>query len=386
MAASYIGQPGAFGMTQEPWTQYSERVDCFFKANGITDGSKKRATLLAIIGPSAYKLLHSLVAPTKPDEKAYDELVAAMAKHHDPAPSEIVQRYRFNSCSRKENESVATYLSELRTLAEHCNYHDNLNDMLRDRLVRGIENKSIQKRLLAEATLTLKKATELALAMETAEANAETLQSTSSQGSEQELRQPVLRMQSGGPSGNKAAGVCYRCGQTSHKAPRCPYKESKCHNCGKVGHLMKVCRKPSWPPSQGRGRVNVMQDETREQEPITDNTQFEYQLFTVTSSSNSPLKVEMELGGKLHTMEIDTGASVSVIYKTTYQHEFNEYELQESSVRLTTYGGELLSVFGELIVDVVHGDNKARLPLLVIDKDGPSLLGRNWLACLAGTG
>ena len=101
----------------------------------------------------------------------------------------------------------------------------------------------------------------------------------------------------------------------------------------------------------------------------------EYQLFTVTSSPNSPLKVEMTLGEKPHTMEIDTGASVSVISKTTYQHEFKE--LQESSVHLTTCGGEPLSV----VINVSHGDNKAQLPLLVIDKDGPSLLGRNWLAC-----
>ena len=383
MAVSVIGHPGAFDADQESWTQYSERVDFFFQANEITDASKKRATLLAIIGPSAYKLLRSLVAPKKPDEKTYAELVAAMANHHNPAPSEIVQRYRFNSRSRKEGESVATYLSELRSLAEHCNYQNNLDDMLRDRLVCGIENKSIQKRLLAEAALTLKKATELALAMETAEANAETLQSTSSRGGAQELRQPVLRMQStqrGQPSGNSAAGACYRCGQKSHKAPKCPYKEAKCHNCGKVGHLKKVCRKSSQSTSQGRGRVNVMQDETQEQELITDDTQSEYQLFTVTSSSNSPLRVEMKLGGKPHTMEIDTGASMSVISKTTYQREFSEFELQGSSVRLTTYGGEPLSVCGEMVIDVVHGDNKAKLPLLVVDKNGPSLLGRNWLA------
>ena len=58
-----------------------------------------------------------------------------MAKHHNPAPLEIVQRYRFNSRSRKEGESIITYLSELRSLAEHCNFRDNLDDMLRDQLV-----------------------------------------------------------------------------------------------------------------------------------------------------------------------------------------------------------------------------------------------------------
>ena len=103
----------------------------------------------------------------------------------------------------------------------------------------------------------------------------------------------------------------------------------------------------------------------------------------MTSLSNSPLKVEMKLGGKPHTrtMEIDTGASVSVISKSTYQSEFGEYKLQGSSVCLTTYGGEPLSVCGEIVIDVSHRNNKAQLPLLVVDKDGPSLLGRNWLAC-----
>ena len=186
-----------------------------------------------MIGPSAYKLLRSLVAPTKPDKKAY-ELVAAMVKHHNPAPSEIVQRYRLNSRSRKEGESVATYLSELCSLVEHCNFRDNLDDMLRDRLVCGIENKSIQKRLLAEVTLTLKKATELALAMVTAEANAETLQGTSGRNGVQELKQPVLRMQTEKHSGYKYSGTCFRCGQKSHKAPKCPFKEYKCLIYGKV--------------------------------------------------------------------------------------------------------------------------------------------------------
>ena len=62
--------------------------------------------------------------------------------------------------------------------------------------------------------VTYKKAIQLALAMKTVVAKAETMQSTSSQGGAQELGQPILRMQlthRGGPSGNKAAGVCYRC-------------------------------------------------------------------------------------------------------------------------------------------------------------------------------
>ena len=39
--------------------------------NGITDGDRKRAVFLSVIGPKAYKLLTSLLAPIKPEEKSY---------------------------------------------------------------------------------------------------------------------------------------------------------------------------------------------------------------------------------------------------------------------------------------------------------------------------
>ena len=170
---------------------------------------------------------------TKPNEKSYEELVEAMEKHHNSTSSEIVQRYKFNSCFRKESESIVTYLSELRLIAQHCNFRDNLDDMLRDSLMCGVENKSVQKRLLGEAKLTLKKCTKIALAMETAEKNAGTLQNTDTFGGATcEQRNPVHQLhlsERGWQSGEKSSEACYRCGQKSHNALKCPYKEAKCH-------------------------------------------------------------------------------------------------------------------------------------------------------------
>lgn len=41
-------------------------------------------------------------------------------------------------------------MAELRRIAEHCKYGDTLDKMLRDRLVWGINDDSIQKKLLQE--------------------------------------------------------------------------------------------------------------------------------------------------------------------------------------------------------------------------------------------
>lgn len=59
-------------------------------------------------------------------------------------------------------------MASLRKLSEHCNCGETLPEILRDRLVCGINNEKIQRRLLAEPDLTLKKAEEIGLAIELA--------------------------------------------------------------------------------------------------------------------------------------------------------------------------------------------------------------------------
>jgi len=147
--AAYIGSVGEFREGKEEWSQYAERLDHFILVNGIKDDQKKDV-FLAVIGPQAYKLLKSLIVPAKPGDKGYTELVQTLAKHYEPAPSEIVRQYRFNTRVRRKEESVATYVSELRGLAQFRSFGDSLETMLRDRLVCGINDEAVQRRLLAE--------------------------------------------------------------------------------------------------------------------------------------------------------------------------------------------------------------------------------------------
>ena len=92
-----IGRIEEFRDDKEDWIQYYERLDHFFAANGITEADKKRSVFLTVIGPRAYKQLRNLISPAKPGETSYKDLVEAMKKHFTPAPSEIIQRFHFNS-------------------------------------------------------------------------------------------------------------------------------------------------------------------------------------------------------------------------------------------------------------------------------------------------
>ena len=140
-----LGKVDKFDCTKEDWTQYVEHPDHFFVANDIADAGKKRAVLLSVVGSSTYVLLRNLVQPAKPGDKTYAELVAKLKDHYNPTPSETIQRSRFNSRVRKPGESVATFVAELRALAEFCNYGDSLETMIRDRIVCGIMHRKSKR-------------------------------------------------------------------------------------------------------------------------------------------------------------------------------------------------------------------------------------------------
>ena len=117
--AGLLGKVESFDPELEEWPQYVERLEHFFEANGVTGDdsmAKQHSTFLSVIGPAPYKLLRSLLSPERPNEKTFEELTAVLANHYSPPPSEVMQRYRFNSRSREPGESVATYMAEFDVL------------------------------------------------------------------------------------------------------------------------------------------------------------------------------------------------------------------------------------------------------------------------------
>ena len=79
-----------------------------------------------------------------------------------------MERFKFHCRLCKPGESVVMYVAELRSLTEFCNLGGSLEEMICDRLVCGINNSSLQKRLLAEHDLDYKRAVKFVLNAEMA--------------------------------------------------------------------------------------------------------------------------------------------------------------------------------------------------------------------------
>ena len=223
----------------EDWRQHVERLENYFEADDIQDDDagkrKQRAILLTVCGPTMYKMIRDLVAPAQPKEMTFTELAQLVEKHMNPAPSVIVSRFKFHSRKRKAGESVSAFVAELRHLMEHCQYAEKLAENLRDQLVLGVNNEQIQRRLLAENDLTLEKALDIAISMETAASNAADIAKTTP-GAEAAVNAVKYYPQKG------KFKSCYRCKRAKHDPNKCPFKEAECHKCNKIGHIAPACR------------------------------------------------------------------------------------------------------------------------------------------------
>ena len=94
-----------------------------------------------------------------------------------------------------------------------------------------------------------------------------------------------------------------------------------CHNCGKRGHIARVCRSgrgSRHPRGRGRGRTLWLNTPTQPQE----DDQVWDVLTVAPQSIVSPYKVTLLINNKHLCMEIDTGAAVSLVSETTYKTPF----------------------------------------------------------------
>ena len=121
-------------------------------------------------------------------------------------------------------------------------------------------------------------------------------------------------------------------------------------------------------------------DETVE-EPVDKST---WPMFTIVDSRrrSKELIVPVLIDGKQVDMELDTGASVTIIRKNVWYDVLAKKLVQKTDVKLRSYSGHEIPVVGEAKVQVSHRNQEALLPVIITENDGPVLMGRDWLSVL----
>ncbi|CAC5422535.1 unnamed protein product [Mytilus coruscus] len=306
--------------------EYTERLEEYFLANEIDDDDKKRSIFLTVCGEKTYSLLRNLCAPAKPNTKTFDNLKEVLTDPLRPKPLIIAERYKFHQRKQESHEKVRDYLANLRKLADTCQFNAFLEEALRDRLVCGLCSKTIQRKLLSESELDLKKAFEIAVGIEAAEKETNEFRNEVSTTHKVTMR----------------SSECYRCGKSGHNADSCFYKNSRCHECKEIGHISRKCRK-SFPKNENQDKVKkqykkntkfkakpskVYQiEENSESEPEENSGWEVFTVKTCRTSDNKELKLDVKIKDVDYVMELDTGAAVSIIAEENYKKYFSNIKL-----------------------------------------------------------
>ena len=416
-----VGNMEPFDEGVEDWPTYLERLEQFFVVNNVKD-EKRKSHLITFLGAKTYRLLKSLTAPTKPSDKTYEELTEILEGHLAPKPIVVAERFKFYRRDQGSSESIAQYVVALKELARTCDYGAVLDDMLRDRLICGVNSEPIRNKLLFERDLTFKKALDLSLSIESARA-------ASTELAQSQKNSTVNAVQSGKGQSRQWTksqnfSKCWRC-TGSHNPDSCCFKNESCHSCGHRGHISRCCpqhktqkfkprgygnqtqspnksgspNKSSFPggahgKSKGRGYTkpkkthniygpehspSVMAEDVYVSDAENESDHdFIWALKHIGQERHS-FKVDAQLDGKTIPLELDTGSEASIMPANMYEEHFNHFELKPTETQFEGYFGSVKQARGLIEVPVSYEGQSKILPMYVLDSSGPALFGRSWM-------
>ena len=127
---------------KKAWTRYE-----------VTTGVNRQEQLvslnmLSVIGKDATKAFDGFeLGETQDDSKT--DVLAKFDENCEPRTQVIYEHYRFNNRNQEPGGNIASYLTELRTIAKNCQ-HESItpDEILSDRRVLGIRDDKMRERLL----------------------------------------------------------------------------------------------------------------------------------------------------------------------------------------------------------------------------------------------
>ena len=184
----------------------------------------------------------------------YESAIATLESLYVVPKHDMFARHLLNTRKQKPDESLDTFLNQLKLLAKECQFKAvsaevYKDEQIRDAFIDGLISPNIRQRLLENTTLTLTEAVTQARSLELAQKTSEqynndnnpntnpiTVNAANVDSFPDEDTDYVAAVDVG-----KTA--CWFCGGPRHHRSKCPAKDSICYNCDTKGHLGKVCQK-----------------------------------------------------------------------------------------------------------------------------------------------
>ena len=167
------------GNSAEQWRRWEQQFKVYYTAAELVKKEPKTrvAILLHCAGPEAQDIHSNFVFNEADGDRAsdYNSVLKKFREYCGPRKNEMFEWYKFWQRDQHEGGTIDQWVNDLRILLESCEYGDQKEKNLRDRIVFGLADTRVKEWLLRESDLDLIKALAICHAAEASKVQLKTI-------------------------------------------------------------------------------------------------------------------------------------------------------------------------------------------------------------------
>jgi hypothetical protein len=295
--------------------------------------------LLHVAGFEALEVYNTFQWDTAGDDVKVDKIMEKFERYCNPRKNLTLDKHSFFTRNQQEDETVDTYVTELRNKASRCKFADLKDGLIRDRIVCVITNDSVRARLLRESDLSLEKCVDICRASEisafqlkelTDEKSVHAVRVEDKAGQSDTWKEK--REEKRDKTGNN---ICNYCGYR-HRRGRCPAYGKNCNRCQKLHHFASMCKAKE---------INFI-DKTDEEQ----NQHFFIGTVNSGEAKQGDWCVNLKVNEHTTSFKIDTGAQCNVVQVSLCRKVGIEYN-HKTGAKLISYSGHEIKAVGKATIE-----------------------------------
>lgn len=391
------------GNISENWRRFKRYFDIFMRAGELTEKSNeiKINTFLNAVGEEAIEVFDTLEL-TEDQRQDYDAVIQAFENFCKPKKNTVYERFMFYQRKQKDGEPFDTFLMDIKRLARTCEFTDREQEMLRDQIVMGINDKKVQLRLLETSDLTYAKAVEKGRQGEATKEQIDTMNSKAAEVNEirKSNTQSHAASNNGysnnnnnkrhGNSSQKKTYTQTRRGDTQQKSNKsvnenkseqtickycnfchkfgtkfCPAFGKKCNMCSKANHFASVCK------MKNVSTLSVYDDSSYD---FDDNEEFMIATLHRNGSRTDdaysyPWIENIAVNNSSVSSKVDTGAGVDVMPMSVLKKIAPNAKIERTAITLRAFAGEKIRPIGTCLLPCSFRKMNLLVKFAIVDFD-----------------
>ena len=349
----------------EEWAMFKILYENYAIVNRLDEQppEMQRAIFLSIAGPVGVRIYSSIKFESEAQKNEVKTILDKFDERITGKYNETYERYVFNQRNQKQGESIEEYVCALTEMAKRCTFCNCLEDnLIRDRLVMGIQDYETRKTLLQKPNLTLE---ECIITCKTTEATTNLFKSMArTEHEENKVYKMKQRRHEERKENHHSRNhinrtmKCLFCSK-EHKMIKelCPAWGKICDKCGITNHFKGAPKCP-----KNKRQVVYCVEEDNESDVTSDSDisgEGEYEEFSFKLCSNQEKKeihAVMEINLIRIRFQIDSGATANIIPSKYVASN----RIMETQSTLNMYNEAKLKPVGECMITLKNPRNKQK--------------------------